>query len=132
VAQGVGPLAFSALFSYFTQRAHYYPAAPLIGATVVMCFGFLIALSLDIPADRLGVPPLADGITTAYGSHALHGSTDTERLLLESELAALVPSKQGSHPLSSSQRHHGLSRSQQSPVKSYSLKVQTRSSFSSQ
>lgn len=85
IAQGLGPLAFSALFSYFSQPAHYLPSAPLIGLTGLMAVGAVIAATL--PASH---EPTAHSTDTHLGRRSSDGGPtkaqfgDGERLPLMS------------------------------------------------
>ena len=49
LAQGSGPLMFSALFTFFTTNTHFFPEAPIIGLAVVMCFGAVVACTVRVP-----------------------------------------------------------------------------------
>lgn len=51
MAQGSGPLMFSFVFSFFTQKgSHYFPGAPIVGLAIIMTIGAGIACSIRIPA----------------------------------------------------------------------------------
>lgn len=53
VAQGCGPLLFSAMFNFFTKEAHYFPGAPILGLAIIMVLGAAVGCSVKIPP----VPP---------------------------------------------------------------------------
>lgn len=57
LAQGVGPLCFSFMFTYFTQKNHYAPEVPVASLGVIMALGAGVAASLQVPTtagcDRL-------------------------------------------------------------------------------
>lgn len=75
LAQGIGPLIFSAAYTWSIQDNHYAPSLPLVGATVIMFGGSLIALSIKVPA----------GTDAAAQQMEVEGSLlqmpETERLL---------------------------------------------------
>lgn len=53
VASGVGPLLFSALFSWFTREESpgtYFPGAPFVLAAALIALAMLAALCIPAPA----------------------------------------------------------------------------------
>lgn len=51
-AQGAGPLLFSVIFSFFSQKgsSHYFPGAPILGLAVIMVLGAVTACSMRVPS----------------------------------------------------------------------------------
>jgi hypothetical protein len=49
VAQGMGPLVFSAVFSFSTQKEHFFPEAPMLCLAAVVAVGIGIACTLVVP-----------------------------------------------------------------------------------
>jgi hypothetical protein len=49
VAQGMGPLVFSAVFSFSTQKEHFFPEAPMLCLAAVVAVGIGIACTLIVP-----------------------------------------------------------------------------------
>jgi hypothetical protein len=72
------------MFSFFTQRSHYFPAAPLVCLAGIMGAGSSIAASLEVPEHT----DHHDGVKES--SNAQH---DGEQALLlnDSEAASPVP-----------------------------------------
>lgn len=77
---------FSALFTYFTQKSHFFPEAPILGLAVVMGFGVIVACTVTVPP-----------ITEHTDSDSLHEQKEevignrnrSERTSLESREAVL-------------------------------------------
>ena len=54
LAQGTGPLLFSALFNFFTRGGRDWPAAPFWGLTLLMAAGVAVALGMHVPGGGSG------------------------------------------------------------------------------
>ena len=89
LAQGLGPLIFSALFSYYAQPAHYFPSAPLIGLTLLMAVGAAVAIGIQPPPAGEGAS--ARRAHSGYASEAGSPSDDKDH-----EGAPLVPREHSS------------------------------------
>lgn len=78
LAQGIGPLVFSAVYSWSVQDAHYMPSVPLIGATLLMAGGAAIAFSIRVPAASAGLDGVVSGVLEMLESeYLLHQPTQT-------------------------------------------------------
>lgn len=82
IATGLGPLGFSAVFSFTTQPDHYAPSTAIWGLVVVMAVGVAVAATIHVPA----VPAVAgceDEACQADGG--AEGCPDDERAQLLGE-----------------------------------------------
>lgn len=78
LAQGIGPLVFSAVYSWSVQDAHYMPSVPLLGATLLMTAGAAIAFSIQVPAASAGLDGADSGVLEMLESeYLLHQPTQT-------------------------------------------------------
>ena len=122
LAQGIGPLIFSSMFLYYTRPEHYLPGAPLIVAAVGMGFGFLVALSLDIPPTErkscdIDLP--LQSATSLFGNADLElGSSKEEQGLL------------GGHEMSDLSPRASPKSASGPPIKSFALTVQAKNGLS--
>ena len=93
LAQGIGPLIFSALFTYYAQPQRYFPSAPMVGLSVLMAAGAAVATAIQTPrTSARDLPSSAHNVHNVYCDESRLLGADTN-----DEVVPLVPREDGKH-----------------------------------